>query len=423
MNCEEAIRYLTDQRYDSIRPGLERTRELMERLGSPEKDLKFVHVAGSNGKGSTCAMIESVLRAAGYRTGFYLSPGVESFQEAFQICGVPISDDELSGITEQIRDAADAMADHPSQFEMKTAAAFLYFRKNDCDIVVLETGLGGELDSTNVIPAPECAVIVNIGLEHTDYLGNTLGEIARAKAGIIKTGSDVVCYRNTDEVIGVIRETCEKKGCPLTVTDPDQTIRLIRADLSGQVFEWKGTVFSLPLLGAHQLKNAAVALTALEILQKRGFRISQENIAEGLAFVKWPVRFEVISKDPVFIIDCAHNPQCVQALSAMIRTYLPGEKITLLMGVLADKDYPAMIGMLQDLAEEFICITPDSPRALSAQSLAEALKERGNRARAFEDEEEAVKACIASGRPVVTCTSLYISGKIRKISRKLLQRE
>ena len=423
MNYQQALDYINDTRWDSMRFGLERTAELLSRLGSPEKQLKFVHTAGSNGKGSTCAMIESVLRAAGYRTGFYLSPFVEDFRETFRICGEPVSEEDLISVTEEVRDAAEAMEDHPSRFEIETAAGILYFYKKKCDIVILETGMGGTYDSTNVIPAPEAAVITNIGLEHTDFLGNTLSEIAGAKAGIIKSGSVVICYKNTDEVLDVIRKKCTEEGCPLHITDPENEVRLKSRSLDGQVFEWKGLELSCRLLGEHQLKNAAVALTAIEALQERGYRISGRDIQEGFENVEWPVRFEVMSKDPLFIIDCAHNPQCAAALRALIDDYLPGEKITMLTGVLADKDYRQMIGILDDAAAEYVCITPDSGRALPAEELAQILRDMGKKAESFDDIEEAVKKCIDSGRPTVSCTSLYISGQVRKICRTLLQKE
>jgi len=423
MNYQQALDYINDTRWDSMRFGLERTAELLSRLGSPEKQLKFVHTAGSNGKGSTCAMIESVLRAAGYRTGFYLSPFVEDFRETFRICGEPVSEEDLISVTEEVRDAAEAMEDHPSRFEIETAAGILYFYKKKCDIVILETGMGGTYDSTNVIPAPEAAVITNIGLEHTDFLGNTLSEIAGAKAGIIKSGSVVICYKNTDEVLDVIRKKCTEEGCPLHITDPVNEVRLKSRSLDGQVFEWKGLELSCRLLGEHQLKNAAVALTAIEALQERGYRISGRDIQEGFENVEWPVRFEVMSKDPLFIIDCAHNPQCAAALRALIDDYLPGEKITMLTGVLADKDYRQMIGILDDAAAEYVCITPDSGRALPAEELAQILRDMGKKAESFDDIEEAVKKCIDSGRPTVSCTSLYISGQVRKICRTLLQKE
>ena len=432
----------------NIKPGLERTQELLLKLGSPELGLKYIHVAGSNGKGSTCVMIESVLRTAGFRTGLFTSPAVETENETYQISGVPISDDDLHFIIEKVNEAAAGMSDEPSIFEKNTAAAFLYFNMKKCDVVILETGMGGELDSTNVIPAPLAAVFTNIGLEHTEFLGDTLEKIARAKAGIIKSGAEVICYKNTDEVMNVMKEVCREKGCPLFITDPENEITALAKSLDGQTFAWNGLTIKMPLLGEHQLKNAAVALTVIERLRCRGvesarrddvdggasenylhrnsvdggacvpFEISDESIIRGFAQINWPVRFEVISTDPVFIIDCAHNPQCVEALASMIMEYLPGEKITLLMGVLADKDYMKMIELLEPLVAKYICITPDSQRALPAEKLAGILKERGHAARAYASVEDAVDACLRSGRPTVTCTSLYVSGKVRRAVMK-----
>lgn len=417
MDVKEAIAYINHYSWSKSRPGLSRTKELLERLENPQKRLKFIHVAGSNGKGSTCAMLESVLRQAGYKTGFYLSPYVEDFRETFQICGTMISDEELCRITEQVKKEAEEMADHPTQFEIKTAVAIKFFADNFCDIVVLETGMGGELDSTNVIDAPEAAVITNIGLEHTEFLGDTLEKIASAKAGIIKTGSDVICYENKPEVMQVIREKCQKEGCRLHESSMSD-IEPLSFGIEGQKFIWKGQELFLPLLGKHQLANVCAVLRTIEALRDRDYSISDQQLFDGIASVKWPARFEVMNKNPLFIIDGGHNAQCAQAMADIISTYLPNEKFTFLTGILADKDYSTMIDSIAGFAEEFFCVTPDSPRALSAGELADIIRKKGIQAFPCESVEEAVDRCLRSGRSIISFGSLYISGEVRSICRR-----
>ncbi|MDO4565987.1 MAG: folylpolyglutamate synthase/dihydrofolate synthase family protein [Oscillospiraceae bacterium] len=418
MTEKEAIAYIENYTWSATRLGLERTRELLSRLGDPQKSLKFVHVAGSNGKGSTCAMLASVLKKAGYRIGLYVSPHITSFCERIQVNGEHISGEELAAATERVKAAADLMSDHPSQFELSTAIALTYFKEKLCDIVVLEVGMGGALDSTNAIDAPEVAVITNIGLEHTEYLGDTLAEIASAKAGIIKPGCGAVCYELKGEALEVIRAVCKEKGVELSLADSSE-IEPLGRDMMGQDFRWRGLNLFLPLLGAHQLKNTAVALAAVEALRKRGWEISDAALRTGLALVSWPARFEVLSTEPLFILDGAHNPQCVEALVANIKSLLPNQKLVFILGVLEDKDYGAMIDMVSPLAERFLCLTPKSPRALSAERLAEYINERGIKADAFESAGEALRACLESKLPAAAFGSLYMAGEISQAFRLL----
>lgn len=447
MTKQEAVSYIESQGWSKTRLGLDRTRTLLAALGDPQKKLKFVHVAGSNGKGSTCALLERVLREAGYRTGLYTSPYLQDFCERMQVGGRPISGDTLGRITERVKAAAETMEDHPSQFELATAAALLWFAEERCGIVVLEVGLGGELDSTNAIDAPEAAVITNIALEHTEYLGGTLAEIAAAKAGIIKPGCACICYNSAPEVLDVVRAVCREKNVPLTVADFDKLTPLSH-DLKGQLFTWDGRRYVTPLLGAHQLRNAAVALETVEVLRLRGWNIPPEAVERGLALVRWPARFEVLSQDPVLILDGGHNPQCAQALVSALEEYLPGEKCIFLLGVLADKDYAAMLDILAPCAGQLLCLTPDSPRALPGSELAALAREKGIPAAAFAKETDALLALLArdkgipvetfsseaggllagmeEGRPLVGFGSLYLAGKLRTLYfrwRKNGQRE
>lgn len=423
MTVKEAIDYIESQTWSSTRLGLERTRELLSKLGDPQKKLRFVHVAGTNGKGSTCAMLASILQAAGYRTGLYTSPYICRFNERIQVNGENIPDETLAALTALVMPLAEQMRDHPSQFELVTAIAMQYFLDAGCDIVVLEVGLGGALDSTNVIDRPEAAVITNIGLEHTEYLGNTLAEIAAAKAGIIKPGCTAVCYRGTAEVETVFENTCRERGAQLVKAD-FAALRPISADLAGQYFSWQGLErLFLPLLGAHQLHNAAVVLETVDVLRRHGWRVPEAALRQGLAQTVWPARFELLRREPVFLVDGAHNPQCVQALVQAIEAYLPGERVTFLTGVLADKDYVTMLRCMAPYALHFVCVTPDSPRALPAQELAAALRVMGLSAEAAEDIDTGISAALqaAGAGPVVACGSLYMAGLVRRKAKAIFQ--
>lgn len=424
MTYEEALAYLENYTWSKTRLGLGRTRELTAKLGDPQKKLRFVHVAGSNGKGSTCAMTAAILQAAGYRTGLYTSPYIQTFCERIQINGENIPQKRLAEVTEKLRDAAESMEDHPSWFEMVTAVAFQYYLEENCDIVVLEVGMGGEFDSTNVIDAPEVAVLTNIGLEHTEYLGNTIEEIARTKSGIIKPGCRVVSYDNIPEVKAIIADTAKANNAPLTFADPSE-IKLISRDLDGQVFEWEGKTYMLPLHGEHQLKNASVVMEIVRELREQGWNISDEAVREGLAAVKWPARFQILSRDPLFILDGGHNPQCAEAMTASLDALLPGQKVDFLLGILADKDYSQMIDILGPYAASFHCIAPENERALGVEALADTIRARGFETYAYNDLGEAIRAvcgsAAANNRPAVCFGSLYLAGEVLNYYDKAIE--
>ena len=303
MTLDEALHYIHSVCWKGSVPGLERISALLDKMGHPERKLKFIHVTGTNGKGSTCAMLASMFTKAGYKTGLYTSPYLIRFNERIQIDGVQIPDEEICEITEYIKPLADSIFEQPTEFEMVTALGFEYFARHNCDLVVCEVGMGGEFDATNVILPPEVAIICNIGLDHTEVLGDTLEKIAATKSGIIKPGCDAVIYREAPSVEAVIEARCKEVGAKLHKAD-FADIRLISHDLTGQVFDWERFhALKLPLLGDHQLHNAAVALTAATVMQQRGWHITDEQIREGLADVRWPGRFDVRRKDPLFIID------------------------------------------------------------------------------------------------------------------------
>lgn len=412
----EAIEYIENQGWSETRLGLDRTRTLLAALGNPQEKLRFVHVAGSNGKGSTCAMLDSILRCAGYRTGLYTSPYIECFNERMRVNGEDIPGTELARITERIKAIAEAMDDHPSQFELVTAVAMQYFYERRCDIVVLEVGMGGALDSTNVIPAPEVAVITNIGLEHTEYLGSTITEIAAAKAGIIKPGCSAVSYDGDSAATAVLEKVCHSCGVSLRRADFTQ-LEPISETLEGQRFRYRGAEYAISLLGGHQLKNAAVVLETVDVLRARDWDIPQWAVERGLLDAKWPARLEVLGRLPLFILDGGHNPQCAAALAESLHRLLPGEKFVCLMGVLADKDYAAMVDAVLPLAERFVCVTPESARALPAGELCEFLCSRGAEAEECGSIDEGIlKALLAAGEDgrVVAFGSLYMAGAVRR---------
>ena len=416
MTVEQALAYIHSVCWKGSVPGLGRTLELLEKMGNPHKDLKYVHIAGTNGKGSTAAMTASILRKAGYRTGLYTSPYIYQFGERIQINGEMISDEDLVEITEYIKPLADSMAESPTEFELVCCIAFEYYKRKKCDIVVTEVGMGGEFDATNVIPCPEVAVITNIGLDHTDVLGKTVEEIALTKSGIMKEGGHAVIYRGAPSVEAVFEKVCAEKKVSLKKAN-FEGLQLKSHDLFEQVFdcgEYKD--LHLPLLGDHQLHNASVVLAVAETLQEKGWNISRENIYEGIRDVSWPGRFDIVSRDPLFIIDGGHNPQCLEALVKNIQDYLTGRRVIALTGVLADKDYGDMYKPVMPLIEQFVCVTPPNPRRLPAEELAQHLQNAGAAATACEDIPAGVRKAmeLAGDDGVVLCFgSLYTIGDIR----------
>ena len=426
MTAQEAIDYIEQYTWSTTRLGLDRTRELLKKLGDPQKKLKFIHVAGSNGKGSTCAMLSAIARAAGYRTGLYTSPYIQDFCERMQVDGQNVPGEVLAEITERVKAIADAMADHPSQFELVTAIALEYFYEAKCDIVVLEVGMGGALDSTNAIDAPEVAVITNIGLEHTEYLGDTLEAIAATKAGIIKPGCHAVCYDGAPEVTEVVKAVCAEKKVPLRCVDFAR-MEPVAETLAGQTFRWDGKEKRVALLGPHQLHNTATVLETVEALRERGWAIPDAAVDAGLAAVQWPARLEVLRPKPLFLLDGGHNPQCAEALAAAVEKLLPGQKVVFLLGVLADKDYPQILDIVAPYAKKFICLTPFSDRALPARKLAEFLKARGLEASACgSDVARGIRAAEkAAGRrgAVVAFGSLYLAGHVRGVFQEMYPAE
>lgn len=416
MNYSEALEYIAGTERFGSKPGLERIRELLEKLGTPQEGLKFVHIAGTNGKGSCAAMTASVLKAAGYKTGLYTSPYIYRFNERMQINGKEIEDGVLAEIVSRIAPVAEAMEEHPTEFELMTAAALLWYAQESCDVVVFEVGLGGRFDATNVIAAPEAAIIMNIGLDHTAILGETVEQIAAEKAGIIKPGCDCVLYQQSESVEEVVKGVCDARGAKMHGAD-FSAIESEFDSLEGQVFSYKGESYALPLLGAHQLRNAAVVIEAVEVLRQRGWNISPDALEHGLYSVHWPARFELISDEPYFIVDGGHNPQCAGTVVENLADYFSGIKHVMLVGVLADKDYETLFSILNLAADEYVCVTPKSTRALPAEELGRYLQKYGKPVTVCAEIDEGVftatEKAAECGGMVCAVGSLYMAGEIR----------
>lgn len=411
MTYDEALEYIHGISWTFCKPGLERISELCERLGNPQNDLKFIHVAGTNGKGSFCSMLESILRHAGYKTGLYTSPYIKEFNERMRVMGENIDNELLAKITTRVRPIADAMTDKPTEFELITAIAFEYFKESGCEVVVLEAGMGGRLDSTNVIRNPLISVITGIALDHVAFLGDTVEKIAREKAGIIKDGAPVL-YGGEDKAAGeVIRKVAIARGSDYREVNYFM-LDIKSATLDGTRFDYRDEKeLEIKLLGLYQPKNAAVVLEAVKLLRRRGLSISDEAVRQGLLLARWPARFEIIGKDPLIIFDGAHNPQGISSAVASIKHYFGNEDVYVLSGVLRDKDYNFIAGELATVASRAFTLTPDSPRALGAEEYAEVLRGKGVDARSYPSIKEALNEGITAARQakkaLVCLGSLY----------------
>lgn len=412
MTYQEALAYIHSVVWKGSRPGLERITELLEKLGNPQNQLKFIHVAGTNGKGSFCAMTESILRAAGYKTGLFVSPYIKNFNERICVSGEAISDEDLAEATAAVKPFAESMADAPTEFELITAIGLIHFLQKKCDVVVLETGMGGRLDSTNIIKDPLLTVITGIAMDHTAFLGDTVEKIAAEKAGIIKRGTPVLWGGRDKAARGVIEAKAVEMGVPMVATE-DTPLTVREMSLSGSVVDygaWKSV--HIPLLGSYQPYNLANVLAAVPLLRGAGLQISHEAVIAGLAAVRWPGRFEKLWEHPLILSDGAHNPEGVDAAVESIKTYFKGERVLLLSGVMADKDYHGMVKTLAPIAAEVFTLTPDNPRALPACDFAKAFADAGIPAKAFDTVAEAVAAAVAraekTGKPLVSLGSLYM---------------
>lgn len=382
MDYKETMEFIQNTNKFGSVLGTDNIKELLRRFDQPQNKLKIVHIAGTNGKGSILAFLAGVFRESGYRAGRYVSPASFSYEERFQINEENISKDDLCFYMEQIKKKAEEMVKdgypHPTMFEIETALSFLYFLDKKVDIVLLETGLGGRLDATNVVEHPICTIIASIGFDHMQYLGNTLEEIASEKAGIIKEHCPVVAYDNAPEVNEVIKKTARQKHCPVTFTNTDQ-IRILKQSLEGQSFTYRSIggrwyeKIEIPLLGGHQILNAATAIEALEVI-KNYYCISEFQTEEGFRKTKWRGRIEILSQEPMVLCDGAHNPDGARVLKEFLQKNFTNRRIIYIIGVLADKEYNKMLEETASLAEEIYTVEPDSTRALSSEMLAQAAR-------------------------------------------------
>lgn len=417
---EENEKYLEQLRLVGSRFGTDCEKELLSLLGNPQDKLRFIHVAGTNGKGSFCSMMSSVLQKQGYKVGLYTSPYIVVFNDRIRVNGLPIAEDDINDLFERVRQKADTMKTPPSSFDFITAAAFLWFYETKCDVVVLEVGLGGRYDSTNVIKNSLLSVITGIAFDHTEILGDTIEKIAWEKAGIIKENCPALYGGNDEKALAVIEKECEEKHSELTVKNPD-LLKILSTTLDGTEFEFDGKEYFIRLLGLYQPANAATVLAAIDVLRKHGFEISETAVKDGLSSAVWQARFEKIADEPVVLYDGGHNPQGVRAAVESVRAYFGDKKINLLVGILADKAHGEMAEELAKIADRVICIAPPSPRALPAEALAEEFCEAGANARAANSIKEGVKIALSYKKPVLVIGSLYSYNDVSESVRSTLK--
>lgn len=420
MTYENALEKIHSLLSFGARPGLDRILTLLDRMGNPQNKLKFIHVAGTNGKGSTCAMLSSTLVASGYKTGLFISPYITDFRERIQINNEMIGKETLANAVEETFPLIGKLQSEGiiiTEFEYVNALEFYIHAKEKCDVVVLETGMGGLLDCTNVIKPPLCSVITTIGLDHTAVLGDTIEKIAEQKCGIIKSGSVTVTSKQTENAMNVIEQTAERLNVPLKKSD-DININVTAETLEGSDFEYNGRIIHINLAGKHQLENAKTALAAIESVRQRGLlEISDDDISIGFSKAVNPARFELLSKNPVVIMDGAHNPNGIEALKNAVSNFLDGYRLTCVMGMLADKDIDSSIKLLDRVFERVYTVPVNNPRAISSQKLAEKCKGYFKYVTSFDSAENAFDSAYEeankNGGAVIICGSLYLAGEIR----------
>lgn len=414
MNYTEAREYLDNVSASGIILGLDSIRALMEELDNPQDNLRIVHIAGTNGKGSILSYTKNILMDAGYRVGCYSSPSVFGYLERFQIDGEWMAESEFPELVQKVKDAADRMTakglNHPTVFELETAIAFEYFKERNCDYVMLETGMGGDLDSTNVIKSPLVCALASISMDHIDILGSTLREIAACKSGIIKPGASVVTGPQEPEAMEVLEEAAKSMGSRITRTE-DCTRK--EHSPEGQTFLYKGREYSIRLLGRHQLRNAAVAIEVASALQKTGAAVTEENIRNGLSKTRWPGRLEIIRKDSkIWILDGAHNAAAAECLAETLRECWPDTKFTAVTGVFRDKEYSKIAEILSGVLNHAICIDlPEVGRSLPKEELAAVYEKVGVKSDIADSIETAIKEATSDAVLVTGSLSLLGSAK------------
>jgi len=409
MTYQDALKYIHLLERFGIQPGLERVCFLCAALGNPQEKLQCVHVAGTNGKGSTCAMLAEIMRAAGYKTGLYTSPYVVDFRERMQINGRMIPEEDVARWTERLREALVGTMYEATEFEFITAMAFAWFAERDCDIVILETGLGGRYDATNIIRKPLCSVITKIAMDHMRILGNTIEAIAHEKCGIIKPGCPVVtACEQPMEALEVIRRTAQECDCAFILPDESEC-KILETSIEGSRAILANLPVNIPLIGLHMARNA---LTAVRVSQVLGIR--PEAILEGIGRVKMPARMEVLSQNPLILLDGGHNPDGARALTATLTSLFPGQRFQIICGMMADKNIPEFIQALRPVAGEWITCRPDNPRAMPSTELAVLIAAFGQKATAAASVKEALRLAEHSDS-ILICGSFYLAGEIRPL--------
>ncbi|WP_097027578.1 bifunctional folylpolyglutamate synthase/dihydrofolate synthase [Clostridium peptidivorans] len=428
MNYKQAMGYIENTAKFGRNKGLERTNKILELLGNPHKDLKCIHIAGTNGKGSTTAMLTQILMESGHKVGMYTSPFIEEFEERIQINNNNIPREKLCEVVEKVKIAVDKACelgyDEPTEFEIITAVMFVYFHEEKVDYAVVEVGLGGRIDATNVIN-PLISIITSISYDHIKILGNTLEEIAYEKAGIIKEKTPVVLYPVEEEAKLSIEKVANEKQSPIIYVKRENSIlkeKLYNVPCQEIVINTNKDTYEvqLSLLGTHQLLNCSVAINAAEELQNIGVDIKKEHIIEGLKKVKWPGRLEMLKSKPMVVIDGAHNIDGITSLKNSINTYFKYNKLILIVGILSDKQVEDMVKVITPEASNIITVTPPSYRAENSSELVEIIKKYNTNCEAMENYKEAYEKALSYANEndlVLICGSLYMIGEMRKTIR------
>lgn len=402
MNEKEVFAYIEAlQRLGSV-PGLDSITELCKRLGNPQEQLRFIHVAGTNGKGSVTAYLASILMESGIRVGRYNSPVIREWRERILVGRQRLTKEALCRLMTRVRDACESMLidglAQPTAFEVETALGFLYFLEKECDIVILEAGMGGALDATNLVQNTQVAVLTSISMDHMSFLGRTIEKIAQAKAGIIKEGCQVVALQQREEVMAVIRRACKEKHAQLHTVcwqggDKSLPVDQIRYGVKSQSLRYDRRLrITLPLAGSFQVENACIALETVRVLRQQGFRISDRQLARGFEKTVWHGRFEVLSERPYFIVDGAHNEDAAARLKESLQFYFTNRRIVFIIGMLKDKEHEKILKITAPLADSIITVkTPDNPRAMDAYELAREAAEYHPKVTAAASVEEAVE--------------------------------
>ncbi|SFG76352.1 dihydrofolate synthase / folylpolyglutamate synthase [Desulfotomaculum arcticum] len=425
MLYQEAMDYLQNLTKFGMNFGLGRITELLRRLNNPHRRIRVIHVGGTNGKGSTTAMIARVLQSAGYRVGTFTSPHLHSFTERYLINNQEIKPERVAQLISVLRPHLESMVaegfEHPTEFEVSTAMAFCYFEEEKVDFLVLEVGLGGAIDSTNVV-TPILSVITNVAMDHMDYLGYTIAEIASVKAGIIKPGAPVVTASDKPEALEIIESVCKEQGCRLVRVGRDVSWARGGHSLQGQFFDYNGAAWKMKdlwisFLGSHQVINAATAVASLEVLQQQGVNIEEDALREGLAATIWPARLELIGTNPPVLVDAAHNYDGARCLRQALDEYFPEKRIIMVLGMLGDKERSKVVAELAPRAGHVIITKPNSPRAGDWMQMADEARRYLSRVDTIENIAQAVALAInlaGEGDLICVTGSFYMVAEARE---------